>query len=68
MNKRRVTLTVEVNLDGSGYGTFSTPESAEETVQRILNEAIPHYVPFVKLANRELTSDEALAELRARLS
>jgi hypothetical protein len=50
MNSQRVTLTVTAKLDGTGYGTFSTPESAAECIQAILNGSIPWYEPSVSLA------------------
>jgi hypothetical protein len=46
-----VTMTVRVKLDGTGYGTFSTPESAEQVIQKMLLGAIPWYDPQVKLLN-----------------
>lgn len=45
---RRIPLTVYVNLDPVP-GTFNTEDNARETVQRILDESIPHYFPGVSL-------------------
>lgn len=50
-----VTLTVKVKLDDSGFGTFSTPTSAQLAVQAILDNSIPHYDPTVtRLRSTEL--------------
>lgn len=46
----RITLTVGVNLDAVP-GAFHTPESAEEAIQAILDNAIGHYKPRVYLQN-----------------
>ena len=46
MDRKRVKLTVYVNLD-LFPGVFHTSESAKETVQAILNETIRHYNPEV---------------------
>lgn len=46
----RVMLIVTVDLDKSGYGTFSTIESAAECVEAILNDRIGHYNPEVRLS------------------
>lgn len=46
----RITLKVGVNLDAVP-GAFHTPESAEEFIQQILDNAIGHYKPRVYLEN-----------------
>lgn len=46
MQRQRVTLTVQVDLDPVP-GTFHTKESAVEQVQHILYSSIPHYRPLV---------------------
>lgn len=43
---KRVTLTVEVDLDPIP-GAFHTIENAAEHVQRMLDHAVPHYNPKV---------------------
>jgi hypothetical protein len=48
MDRTKVKLTIEVELDPIP-GVFSTPESAEETLQDILENCIPHYNPTVTL-------------------
>lgn len=46
---RTTTLLVTVKNDPVP-GTFHTPESVQEQVQAMLNQAIPHYTPEVEIA------------------
>ena len=51
-DRERVKLEVEADLDPVA-GVFSTPESAEMIVGRILRESIPHYNPTVKIIKED---------------
>lgn len=59
MNRRQVKLTVVVDLDPVP-GVFSTAESAEKSVQTILDCAIGHYNPKVTLQPPEPNHDHRL--------
>jgi hypothetical protein len=48
MSSRRITLTVEVNLDDIP-GAFYTPEDALANIQIMLNQRISHYHPTVSI-------------------
>lgn len=48
MKRKRITIEIDVDLDPVP-GTFHTPESARDTVERILVERIPHYNPAATL-------------------
>lgn len=48
MDRNRVTLIVEVDLDPVP-GLFHTAKSAQETVQSMLDASMPHYNPTVTL-------------------
>ncbi len=50
MPGRMIALTVNVNLDPVP-GTFHDEADAQRQVQRILDQAIPHYFPGVSLYN-----------------
>lgn len=64
----RIVLQVEVNLDGTGYGTFGTVASAVKVTEAILNQSIEHYNPKVTdVRPVDNDSDSALAVLRYRL-
>lgn len=48
LSPNRVAFVVTVDLDRSGYGTFSTIESAQECLLAILRSSVPHYRPQVE--------------------
>lgn len=48
MNRTRICLMVEIDLDPTP-GTFHTPASAREQVERMLTQAVGHYCPTVEL-------------------
>jgi len=48
MPRKRITLTVEVELDDVP-GVFHEPESAQRVIQDILENSIPHYEPTVTI-------------------
>lgn len=52
MERKRVTLTVTVELDPCP-GAFSTPHSARNIVRGILEDRIYHYSPTVDLVDDE---------------
>lgn len=47
MDRHRITLTIQVDLDPVP-GTMHTRASAEQIIQGILNNTIPHYNPTVE--------------------
>lgn len=48
----RIKLEVYVDLDRVP-GAFHTPESARDSVSRILNDRIPHYNPGVVIPDED---------------
>lgn len=48
MNRTRICLMVEIDLDPTP-GTFHTPASAREQVERMLTQAVGHYCPTVDI-------------------
>lgn len=72
MKKVRKAFLVYVDLDPVP-GTMHTQDSAQNVINRILQERIGHYNPIVSLAPESLqpspfTSDESLDILRKKLS
>ena len=57
-NAQRVTLSVEVDLDRSGYGLFSRAEDWPLVLQARLDDLVGHYKPSVELAPASYTIEQ----------
>lgn len=58
MNRDRRAFVVYVDLDPVP-GVMYSQESAQTTLRRILNEAIPHYNPSVALAPNDIQPENS---------
>ena len=58
---QRVTLSVEVDLDSTGYGLFSRAEDWPLVLQARLDELVGHYKPSVNVAPESFTIEQIQA-------